>query len=59
MSDKPKPDDEHWFWKFLLLPGPPWETMRNPLYQRGIAVVAVALLAFMGIVALVKVFYGK
>ena len=32
MSDKP--DEKHWFWKFLLLPGPPWEAKRHPLYQR-------------------------
>jgi hypothetical protein len=41
MSDKPKPDDdnEHWFWKFLMLPGPPWEAQRHPLFLRGMTVL--------------------
>jgi len=57
----PKPDDdgEHWFWKFLMLPGPPWEASRNPLYVRGMAVVAATVLAVYALVMILVKLLAK
>ena len=62
MSNKDE-DDKDWFWKFLLLSGPPWEVKRNPLYIRGINYVAGVMLAIAVAVFLVveavKLISGK
>ena len=50
MSD-PDDDKEHWFVKFLLIPGPPWEARRHPLYNRGMTIVAAGVLGF-GLIAM-------
>lgn len=38
------------FWDFSLLPGPPWEARKNPIYQRGmnyliLIMILIALIA--------------
>jgi len=42
-----------------MLPGPPWEASRNPLYVRGMAVVAAMVLAVYALIMILVKLLAK